>query len=122
MSNQDFDESRKLNEGHSISIKDAIIGIDINNVVARKTIDNIPVIKNITGKKSYCELLRDPRWQRKRLEILQRDNFTCVKCGDFHSNLQVHHKYYKKGKLPWDYANSVLITMCENCHAKISKK
>ena len=25
----------------------------------------------------YSKLLQDPRWQKKRLEIMQRDNFTC---------------------------------------------
>ena len=25
----------------------------------------------------YVEKLKDPRWQRKRLEIMQRDGFRC---------------------------------------------
>ena len=31
-------------------------------------------------KKTYTELLKDPRWQKKRLEIYERDNFTCNQC------------------------------------------
>lgn len=67
---------------------------------------------------NYIELLRHPFWQRKRLEIFQRDDFTCRKCMDKISNLQVHHVYYQPNKMPWDYPNEALITLCEVCHAK----
>jgi hypothetical protein len=66
--------------------------------------------------KTYSEKLKDPRWQRKRLEIMERDTFTCVICGDDKSTLNVHHTYYGKGKLPWDYDIKHLITLCEPCH------
>ena len=65
---------------------------------------------------SYAELLKDPRWQKKRLEIMQRDNFTCQLCGDQERQMHVHHKYYLDGKRPWEYSNNVLVTLCENCH------
>ena len=64
----------------------------------------------------YSEKLRDPRWQKKRLEILERDEWTCQNCFDSESTLVVHHKKYIKGKEPWDYPNELLITLCENCH------
>ena len=64
----------------------------------------------------YEELLKDPRWQRKRLEIMQRDNFTCQKCGCNDKPLNVHHLYYNKNKKPLEYDNSSLITLCEDCH------
>lgn len=62
----------------------------------------------------YSEKLRDPRWQRKRLEIMQRDNFTCRHCGDSQSTLNVHHLEYN-GE-PWEVQNDLLITLCEVCH------
>lgn len=62
----------------------------------------------------YGELLKDPRWQRKRLEIMERDNFTCQRCGVMHVTLNVHHMWYSK--IPWDVPNSLLITLCEGCH------
>lgn len=65
---------------------------------------------------SYSELLKDPRWQRKRLDILNRDNFTCVCCGDDKSTLHVHHQYYINGRMPWEYSNDLLITLCAKCH------
>jgi len=67
---------------------------------------------------AYSELLRHPFWQRKRLEIFQRDNFTCRKCTDTLSNLQVHHIYYIDDHKPWEYPDEALITLCDLCHAK----
>ena len=32
--------------------------------------------------------------------------------------LHVHHQYYIKGKEPWDYDDSALITLCADCHQK----
>lgn len=66
--------------------------------------------------KSYSELLKDSRWQNKRLEILQRDGFTCQLCGSKDKPLNVHHIFYKKDVNPWDYENDDLITLCEHCH------
>lgn len=68
-------------------------------------------------KKTYAEKLRDPRWQKKRLEIFARDNFTCKVCGDDKNTLHVHHKEYN-GCEPWEYDNSLLDTICADCHLK----
>ena len=62
--------------------------------------------------------LRSPLWQKKRLEIMQRDNFTCCKCGCTHKELQVHHIKYIKGRKPWEYDNEDLITLCNDCHER----
>lgn len=67
-------------------------------------------------KKDYQSLLKDPRWQRKRLEIMQRDNFTCQHFGNAKETLNVHHKYYKENYNPWDYEDDCYITLCEKCH------
>jgi hypothetical protein len=64
---------------------------------------------------TYQEKLKDPRWQKKRLKILDRDDWACQSCGDSESTLHVHHKIYKKCD-PWDYPDEVLITLCETCH------
>jgi hypothetical protein len=66
--------------------------------------------------KTYSEKLQHPKWQEKRLLILQRDEFTCRECGDKEKMLHVHHKYYENGKEPWDYEDSSLITLCKDCH------
>jgi hypothetical protein len=64
----------------------------------------------------YAEKLKDPRWQKKRLEILQRDDFCCVACMDNEKMLVVHHLVYPVGLEPWDVKNEYLITLCEECH------
>lgn len=64
---------------------------------------------------TYKEKLEDPRWQKKRLEILNRDNWVCQCCGEKEIRLDVHHYIYK-AKDPWDEKNYHLITLCKECH------
>jgi len=64
----------------------------------------------------YSEKLKDPRWQKRRLEIMQRDDWRCMSCGDGESPLHVHHRRYIKGRDPWAYPESTLVTLCESCH------
>ena len=65
---------------------------------------------------TYSEKLRDPRWQKLRLEIMGRDEFRCRLCRSKEKTLNVHHSYYSKGANPWDYPNDSLVTVCEGCH------
>jgi len=65
----------------------------------------------------YSHKLRDPRWQKKRLEIMQRDEFVCQKCFSSEATLNVHHCYYETGFDPWDYPSASVITLCEFCHS-----
>ena len=69
--------------------------------------------------KSYKELLKDPRWQKKRLEILNRDRWQCMACWDTETPLNVHHIEYNKGKKPWEYDDGDLITLCDDCHTEL---
>lgn len=69
-------------------------------------------------KKSYSEQLRDPRWQKKRLEVLERSGWKCQWCDITNDELHVHHAYYEKGKSPWEYDDSVLFCLCKTCHSK----
>lgn len=72
--------------------------------------------------KTYAEKLRDPRWQKLRLEIMQRDSFKCRQCGDKDKTLNVHHRFYIKGASPWEYEDGSLVTLCEDCHASTEKE
>lgn len=65
---------------------------------------------------NYSELLLDPQWQKKRLEILELDNWRCRHCESKKKTLHVHHLYYIKGRKPWEYDNSAFITYCHECH------
>ena len=64
----------------------------------------------------YLEKLKDPRWQKKRLEIFERDGWACASCDDKNNTLVCHHRYYLPGKEPWDYPEDALVTLCEDCH------
>lgn len=64
---------------------------------------------------TYSEKLKDPRWQRKRTEVLNRDDFTCRDCGDKTKTVHVHHCHYEKGE-PWEIDSRLLLTLCESCH------
>jgi hypothetical protein len=68
-------------------------------------------------KTQYSEKLKDPRWQKKRLDILQRDGWFCQKCFNKEATLHVHHRRYIPGRDPWDYSNHLLVTLCEECHS-----
>jgi len=59
------------------------------------------------------EYLKSDEWKRKRHVVLKRDNWRCVYCGGYAT--QVHHKKYAKrniGKEPIDW----LVSICKSCH------
>lgn len=72
---------------------------------------------------TYGALLFDPRWRARREEILTRDLNRCVICKG-NTGLQVHHRQYhfiiknNEFKLPWEYEDRLLITLCEACHKR----
>jgi hypothetical protein len=63
---------------------------------------------------TYAEKLKDPRWQKKRLVILERAGWACQVCGDKETTLHVHHLKY--GKEPWEIEDKYLECLCESCH------
>lgn len=68
--------------------------------------------------KPYWEKLKDPRWQKMRLKIMSRDEFSCCDCGEMEKTLNVHHTYYERAADPWDYPMDSLLTLCETCHGE----
>ena len=64
----------------------------------------------------YYKLLKDPRWQKRRLEILEQAEFRCIQCESEEKTLHVHHTIYRKGKKPWEYSDHDLQVLCESCH------
>lgn len=66
---------------------------------------------------TYQEQLRDPRWQKKRLKIFERDAWQCTRCSEGQYELHVHHANgYRNGLAPWEYDDSELKTLCCHCH------
>jgi hypothetical protein len=76
-------------------------------------------IKPTLSQEEYQKLLTHPKWQKRRLEIMQRDNWMCTKCHDTETTLHVHHIEYHNGLRPWEYEDKDLSTLCEHCHLEI---
>lgn len=75
--------------------------------------------KRVTRTKKqieYVEKFKDPRWQKLRLKILERDNWSCQICFNTESTLHIHHRYYLPNREPWDYPDKALAALCETCH------
>jgi hypothetical protein len=69
----------------------------------------------------YSDKLKDPRWQKLRLQVFERDKFTCQCCQDTEETLTVHHLEYAKSGDPWDVPIESLLTLCDNCHSECEK-
>jgi len=69
-------------------------------------------------KNDFFDQYKDPRWQKKRLEIMERDEFMCQVCGDDRVQLNVHHRIYFKDTKIWEYSDEFLVTLCESCHER----
>jgi len=70
---------------------------------------------------TYKRKLANPLWQKKRLEILERDKWTCRLCTDNRIELHVHHEYYTNGLEPWEYKDECYVTLCSHCHSYFEK-
>lgn len=66
--------------------------------------------KNPMSKKKYDEYLKSPNWEKKKKEILKRDDNCCI-CGEWAT--LVHHKTYKN---VGQEQLSDLVALCKNCH------
>lgn len=65
---------------------------------------------------NYKEQLASPKWQRRRLEIFNRDGWACTECGETEKQLEVHHIKYLAGKHPAESPDADLATLCDKCH------
>ena len=68
---------------------------------------------------TYAEQIQDVRWQKRRLKILERDDFKCqAKCNNPNkfANVQVHHLDYFPSIMIWEYPDDMLVTLCDKCH------
>lgn len=69
--------------------------------------------------KTYSEKLRDPRWQRRRLELFEKAGWTCAECKTKTETLHAHHGYYKRNTDPWDYPDNTMHVLCSECHSEV---
>lgn len=64
----------------------------------------------------YHQQIKHPLWQKKRLEVLEANNFQCEECESKEDELHVHHPFYKRGAMIWEYAVEELKCLCNKCH------
>jgi hypothetical protein len=65
---------------------------------------------------NYAQQIKHPMWQKKRLEVLEANNYECENCGSKDTTLHVHHPFYKRGAMIWEYEKTELECLCEKCH------
>lgn len=70
----------------------------------------------------YTEQIKSVEWQKKRLEIFERDKWMCTVCNTDKKQLHVHHLYYLPNTLIWQYDNEALKTVCDDCHEILTKE
>lgn len=96
-----------------LSLTDATMKPD--KVYKKRKVDLLfEPVKDLPWKDQYLH----PNWQRMRLSVLNRDNFTCVDCKNRQKSLHVHHLKYLPGKMIWEVPTWYLVTLCEDCHSK----
>ncbi len=67
-------------------------------------------------KLNYAQQIKHPMWQKKRLEVLEDHGFECENCGSKENELHVHHPFYRKGAMIWQYETEELQCLCNKCH------
>lgn len=65
---------------------------------------------------NYQQQIKHPLWQKKRLEVLELHNFQCQECRTKEDELHVHHPFYKRGAMIWEYEKKELECLCFRCH------
>ncbi|HEX5399749.1 MAG TPA: hypothetical protein VFY06_11960 [Verrucomicrobiae bacterium] len=65
----------------------------------------------------YLQLMQHSRWQVKCRRILLRSGGNCEECGTEGRSLEVHHCYYRHGRLPWQYPDGALLALCQGCQS-----
>lgn len=69
---------------------------------------------------NYSDQLKSPKWQKKRLQVLNRDKFTCKLCKDTETTLHIHHIEYT-ADFAWEEPIENLVTLCEHCHKEVEQ-
>ena len=66
---------------------------------------------------TYQDQIKSPKWQKKRLQVLESSKFKCDECQNTEKQLHVHHTHYRKGAKIWEYDNIELRCLCDTCHS-----
>ena len=66
--------------------------------------------------KSFWDHYRDPRWLAVARRIRERAGNKCEDCGEENESLHVHHTFYVRDRMPWEYPDESLRCWCTFCH------
>ena len=70
-------------------------------------------------RQNYARYLRSRRWEFLRRLALERDRYTCRRCGDPDAHeVEVHHQTYERFE---DERLTDLITLCTRCHRDLGR-
>jgi hypothetical protein len=67
------------------------------------------------NQSSFTQKFHDPRWIKKRTELLHAYDFTCVKCGAANGHALVHRIKHVPHLDPWNYPDHLLQVLCRDC-------
>lgn len=76
-------------------------------------------IKNFSSPQKY-HLWNVSEIDNRILPLTSKENSRLIP-ADKAYHLEVHHKKYILNRLPWDYSNDDLITLCNHCHTEFHK-
>lgn len=72
------------------------------------------------------DLITQNDWKTYKPSAVFGDNVGFNVCGtqpiilaDKHYHLEIHHRYYLRSNLPWQYQDEALITLCNHCHREV---
>jgi len=68
---------------------------------------------------SYQAQLKQPEWQRRRMEMLERADCRCQHCDTRDESLEIHHHHYVPSRFAWEYTDDELMVLCKSCHQEI---
>ena len=120
-----------------LKIKKQALVDRINKMVYLNLLD-IKIIKNKTGSFStfrfgdkykfirigykelseYKKQLKSKEWKNFRKKVFKIKGKKCEICGST-KQLNIHHPFYTKGKLAWQYNPSDMMVLCRYCHKEI---
>lgn len=66
----------------------------------------------------YKKQLKNPKWLRFAENMKELRKWKCEECGNVEKILHTHHKKYLKNRKPWQYNESLIQVLCEDCHRK----
>lgn len=64
----------------------------------------------------YKKQLQHPLWKAKKKSVLTLNGFKCQLCGVKNVQLEIHHPFYRRGVMAWEYMDDELQCLCHECH------